>query len=237
LRLRDETFTDAGRKAQMAGRKATSNLKFQLCAALRFRVPCIKNLFASRWCVACAVASLILTTACAQQMSQEPKFKPLEPSSFFKNNSSARAVVEGTVARDYRKEEAAQNVVTSGDAYTNSFPFPVTREILERGRERYNINCAVCHGYTGYGDGMIVRRGFSPPPSFHTDIVRRQPIGFYFDVITNGYGAMGRYGYQVGARDRWAIIAYIRALQLSQNATFDDVPPEERAKLQAKGGG
>ncbi len=173
--------------------------------------------------------------ACAQQMSREPKFKPLEPTSFFKNNASARPVVPGTVARDYRKEDASLSVVKSGDAYTNDFPFPVTRELIERGRERYNINCAVCHSYTGDGDGMIVRRGFSPPPSFHADIVRRQPVGFYFDVITNGYGAMGRYGYQVTARDRWAIIAYIRALQLSRNATLDDVPPKERGRLTSEG--
>ncbi|MGI8654912.1 MAG: c-type cytochrome [Pyrinomonadaceae bacterium] len=173
---------------------------------------------------------LMLATACAQQMSRQPKYKPLEPSAFFENNTSARPVVPGTVARNVDKENAP-TIVKNGDAYTNAFPFPLTRELLERGRERYEINCAVCHGLVGAGDGMIVQRGFSPPPSFHRDDVRAQPVGFYFDVITNGYGAMGRYGYQITARDRWAIIAYIRALQLSQHATLDDAPPEQRLKL------
>jgi hypothetical protein len=118
----------------------------------------------------------------------------------------------------------------------DTFPYPITREILERGQERYNIFCAPCHALTGNGDGMIVARGFSPPPSFHTDRLRDAPVGHFYDVITNGYGRMYSYAARVYPTDRWAIVAYIRALQLSQNATIEDVPPEERQGLEGAGG-
>lgn len=181
-----------------------------------------------------ALVSLILSAGCRQQMGQQPKYKPLEGSDFFSDGRSARKPVGGTVARTLHGGEAQPAAFKSGAAYTNDFPYPVTPELLARGRARYEINCAVCHGLAGYGDGMIVRRGFGAPPSYHRDDVRAQPVGFYFDVVTNGYGAMASYKAQVSERDRWAIIAYIRALQLSQRATVDDVPPEERSRF---GGG
>ncbi|MDW8167442.1 MAG: cytochrome c [Acidobacteriota bacterium] len=112
-----------------------------------------------------------------------------------------------------------------------TFPFPITRSILERGRERYDIFCAPCHGRDGYGEGMIVQRGFRQPSSFHTDRLRQAPVGYFFDVITNGFGTMYSYASRIPPEDRWAIVAYIRALQLSQNARLQDVPPAERRRL------
>jgi hypothetical protein len=112
-----------------------------------------------------------------------------------------------------------------------TFPFPITRQVLERGRDRYNIYCTPCHDYTGSGRGMIVQRGFPPPPSYPIERLRQAPVGHFFDVITNGYGAMYSYKARIPPADRWAIVAYIRALQMSQHATLEDVPPEERAKL------
>ncbi len=117
------------------------------------------------------------------------------------------------------------------DKNTNELPFPLTAEVLERGQQRFEINCAVCHGKTGGGGGMVVKRGFSPPPPYHSERLRNLPLGHFYDVITNGYGGMGSYAAQVEPRDRWAIAAYIRALQLSQNANISDVPPEKRGEL------
>ena len=122
-----------------------------------------------------------------------------------------------------------------GGTPVDTFPYPVTRDILDRGQVRYNTFCAPCHAITGYGDGMIVQRGFSAPPSFHTERLREAPVGYYFDVITNGFGRMYAYGSRITPADRWAIIAYIRALQLSQNATIEDVPADERQQLQGAG--
>jgi mono/diheme cytochrome c family protein len=116
----------------------------------------------------------------------------------------------------------------------DTFPFPVTKEVIVRGQERFNIYCTPCHDHTGYGNGMIVRRGYRHPPSYHTDKIRQLANGFIFDVITNGFGAMPDLAAQIPARDRWAIVAYVRALQLSQNASVSDVPPEARKQL---GGG
>ena len=119
----------------------------------------------------------------------------------------------------------------TGQGFSNTFPFPITAEVIDRGEERYNIFCSMCHDRTGSGLGMVVRRGYRRPPSFHEDRLRQAPAGYFFDVITNGFGAMPDYSAQITPRDRWAIVAYIRALQLSQRATIDDVPPEERGKL------
>ncbi|HJQ67896.1 MAG TPA: cytochrome c [Blastocatellia bacterium] len=125
--------------------------------------------------------------------------------------------------------QAAQG--QTGQGFSNTFPFPVTAEVMDRGEERYNIFCSMCHDRTGGGFGMVVRRGYRRPPSFHEDRLRQAPAGYFFDVITNGFGAMPDYSAQITPRDRWAIAAYIRALQLSQRATVEDVPPEERGKL------
>jgi mono/diheme cytochrome c family protein len=131
----------------------------------------------------------------------------------------------------------AANVLprTPGQADIDYFPVVVTAEMLGRGRERFNIFCAPCHSLLGDGQGMIVKRGFRAPPSFHIDRLRTAPVGHFFDVMTNGFGAMPDYAQQVSARDRWAIIAYIRALQLSQNATVADVPPDKQAELETGG--
>lgn len=165
-------------------------------------------------------------------MQDQPKYIPLRDSGFFGDNRSARPVVEGTVARGHLREDDLLYRGKVDGAPAAAFPFPVTAEILERGRERYDIYCSPCHGGAGYGDGMIVRRGFRKPTSFHIDRLREAPPGHFFDVITNGFGAMYSYASRVKPRDRWAIAAYIRALQLSQNARIDDVPASERGQLQ-----
>ena len=140
-------------------------------------------------------------------------------------------MVAGTVARGQLKEDALFYTGKSGETFADTFPFPVTEATLARGQERYNIYCSPCHDRVGTGDGMIVRRGYRRPSSFHIDRLRAAPPGYYFDVMTNGFGAMPDYAAQIKPPDRWAIIAYIRALQLSQHATLAEVPPEERGKL------
>lgn len=172
---------------------------------------------------------------CAQQMGSQPRYRPLEQSTFFRDGQSARPVVPGTVPSGYARGNQRLEAATVIDVNAEGLPFPLTREVLERGRERYGIYCAECHGATGYGDGMIVRRGFSRPPSYHEERLRQAPAGHFFDVMTNGYGAMASYVAQVSERDRWGIAAYIRALQLSQHATVEDVPVEKRSPLESGG--
>lgn len=179
--------------------------------------------------------ALSLLTGCRLDMHVQPKYKPLEPSSFFDDGRSARPVVPGTVARGHLRTDELLYTGKVNGAPADAFPFPITRRDLERGRERYNIYCTPCHGYTGSGRGMIVERGFPPPPSYHTDRLRQAPAGHFFDVMTNGYGTMYSYADRVSPEDRWRIAAYVRALQLSERATVADVPPEERAQLLGKG--
>jgi len=169
--------------------------------------------------------------ACRQDMHNQPRYKPLGGSAFFEDGRASRPLVEGTVPRGYaRTDEHLYRGKVNG-RLVETFPFPITRQVLERGRERYDIFCAPCHGRDGYGEGMIVQRGFRQPPSFHTERLRRAPVGHFFDVITNGFGTMYSYASRIPPEDRWAIVAYIRALQLSQNATLQDVPPAERRRL------
>lgn len=179
-------------------------------------------------CLACA-------PACVQQMASQPHERPLQASAVFPDGQSARPKVFGTVPSGYTRNNMRVAPTQSYDPNAQELPFPLTREVLERGQERFNIYCAVCHARTGEGDGPVVRRGFSRPPSYHIDRLRQAPLGHFFDVETNGYGAMPRYDAQVSASDRWAIAAYIRALQLSRNATIEDVPADKRAQLE-KGG-
>jgi mono/diheme cytochrome c family protein len=148
------------------------------------------------------------------------------------------ASVEAPGSSAAQAANLAANVLpkTSGQSDIDYFPLPVTAEVLDRGQQRFNVFCAPCHSRLGDGQGMIVKRGFRAPPSFHIDRLRTAPVGHFFDVITNGFGAMPDYAQQVSPRDRWAIIAYIRALQLSQNATVADVPPHKRAELDTGGG-
>lgn len=180
--------------------------------------------------IAClAVGTLI--SGCRLDMHIQPKYLPYEPTAFFNDGRSERQPVPGTVARGQLRLDELLYTGKENGAISNRFPFPMTREDLERGQQRYNIYCTPCHDYTGGGDGIVVQRGFSPPPSFHSDRLRDAPAGHFFDVITNGYGSMYSYASRVEPEDRWRIAAYIRALQLSQHASVQDVPAAEREKL------
>jgi mono/diheme cytochrome c family protein len=165
-------------------------------------------------------------------MYDQPHKEPLEASQFFANGMSARPLVPGTVARGQLREDDAFYIGSVDGKYVEELPIPLTPELLARGRERFDIYCSMCHGLTGRGDGMIVQRGFEKPPSYHTDHLRNAPVGHFYDVITNGYRTMMPYNIQVEPRDRWAIVAYIRVLQASQNGTLDDVPQAERGQLE-----
>lgn len=173
-------------------------------------------------------------------MQDQPRYEAYSKSEFFKDGRASRHLPEGTVARGLLKDNKAfytgkvdnpnlnvqvdtttnaqgNTIVTSFPNSIDEFPIPVTKELVDRGQERYNIYCIVCHGPVGAGDGMIVRRGFSPPPTYHDDRLRNAPVGHFFDVISNGWGKMNGYAAQIPAADRWAIVAYIRALQVSQD--------------------
>jgi mono/diheme cytochrome c family protein len=164
-------------------------------------------------------------------MHDQPKYIPLRQSAFFADERSARPLVTGTVARGQLREDTLLYTGKVDGADATMFPFPVDERTLRRGQERYDIFCAPCHARTGEGDGMIVRRGYRRPPSYHDDRLRSAAVGHFFDVITNGFGAMPDYAAQITAEDRWAIAAYIRVLQLSAHATLNDVPPDEQGKL------
>jgi mono/diheme cytochrome c family protein len=178
------------------------------------------------------VLALLGLTACRQDMHDQPKYIPLRESTFFADGRSARAPVAGTVAREQLREDSLLYTGKIDGADATLFPFAVDEKVMARGRERYDIYCSPCHGRTGIGDGMVVRRGYRAPPSLHGDRLRLVPAGHFFDVITNGFGAMPDYAAQITAEDRWAIVAYIRALQLSERATVADVPADKRGALQ-----
>ncbi len=178
-----------------------------------------------------AVSLAALFSGCRRDMHVQPRYNPYDPSSFFADGRSARQPVPGTIPRGAVLADDAGPDRESVTTRSDTFPFPVTRAVLDRGRERYNIFCAPCHGLAGDGDGMIVHRGFQAPPSYHIDSLRRAPASHFFEVITDGFGAMYPYGYRVPPRDRWAIVAYIRALQLSRQANIAAVPEAERQKL------
>jgi mono/diheme cytochrome c family protein len=201
---------------------------------------------------------LFLTAGCQQEMARQPKYKPLQESDFFSDHRSARPLESGTVARGYLRGDAllysgteatdvnpawvcaligSPNILNAvalaapNPQAVDEFPFPITEEVMDRGRERYNIYCAVCHDRVGTGNGRIVQRGYLKPASYHTERLLKMPVGHYFEVITRGNGAMPDYASQIPPRDRWAIIAYVRALQESQNTSIDDVPADVRSKL------
>lgn len=220
--------------------------------------------------------SLFTGSGCQQKMAEQPSYRPLEPSTFFPNGMSARPLPDGVVARewpqsddsimsglkpDFRKspptpagEKSASAAPPPGAPsdparFVNDFPFPLTRDDLVRGQERYTIYCAVCHDPVGDGNGKVVERGYVKPPSYHTDNsrgfarygksvpLREVPAGYVFEVIGRGYGAMPRYGLQIPPVDRWRIVAYVRALQLSQHAAVADLPPAARDAALSKLGG
>ena len=171
-------------------------------------------------------------TACRQDMFNQPRSKSLGPSLFFQDGAASQPLPPHTVARGHLDENRVFFTGMVGTNLVDTLPMPVTRAMLERGQARFDIYCAVCHGRTGLGDGIVVQRGFPVPPSYHIDRLRDAPVGHFFDVITRGYGAMFSYAARVEPADRWAIAAYLRALQLSRHATLDDVPPEQRDTLE-----
>lgn len=181
--------------------------------------------------VAAVLVAGIVSTACRQDMHDAPRYEPLEASTFFANGGASRMPVANTVARGYLREDELLHTGKVGGQLADLFPMPVTGAVMARGRERFNVFCAPCHGRTGEGNGMIVQRGFRQPPSYHEPRLREVPAGYFFDVMTNGFGAMQDYASQVPVADRWAIAAYIRALQMSRTAAVTDVPADRRSDL------
>jgi mono/diheme cytochrome c family protein len=216
--------------------------------------------------IAVILAMVFIGAACRQDMHDQPKYKPLRPADTVgsvSDGTSARPMVEGTVARGMLREDAefytgklagggpaagatagAAPAAASGQqppaqgsqqvsyqGYVSEFPMEINQQALDRGQERYNIYCSVCHGATGAGDGMIVRRGFRKPPTLHEARLQQAPVGYFFDVVTNGFGAMPDYAASITPEDRWKIAAYIRALQLSQGTPVAGLPPALQQKV------
>jgi mono/diheme cytochrome c family protein len=177
------------------------------------------------------VLACLVLAGCRQDMHDAPRYEPLEATAFFPNGQASRVPVANTVARGQLREDEHLSTGKVGGQLAADFPMPVTAEMMARGRERFTVFCTPCHGATGEGNGMIVQRGFRQPPSYHEERLRTVPVGYFFDVMTNGFGAMQDYASQVPVADRWAIAAYIRALQLSQRATLADVPADRRGDL------
>ena len=219
----------------------------------------LSSILYPRSSIAVLLLALTLTLGCRQDMHDQPKYTPLRPIDSLgsiKDGRSARPLVEGTVARDQLRDDvefytgkvAGANSTsvpqpqTSGPAssqgtpqtyqgFVTEFPIAISAADLDRGQQRFNIYCSVCHGLTGAGDGMIVRRGFRRPPSYDEERLRQAPPGYFFDVITNGFGTMPEYASEISPEDRWKIVAYVRALQLSAHAAVSDVPADQRGKL------
>jgi hypothetical protein len=179
-------------------------------------------------------ATLIALTGCRQDMHNQPRFKPLAGTGFFGDGRSARPTVEDTVARGQLRLDPVRYTGKVGDDAVDEFPFPIRKEDILRGRERFNIFCSPCHSRLGDGQGMVVRRGFKQAANYHTKELREAPVGHFFDVITNGFKQMPSYASRVEPDDRWRIAAYIRVLQLSRNARLTDVPEDMRSKLEAQ---
>jgi mono/diheme cytochrome c family protein len=184
-------------------------------------------------CVACMTAVLAITgIGCRRDMQDQPRYEPFGRSSFFADHRQARPLPEGTVARGHLNADTYFHLGKTEDGkMVPAFPATVTIDVLRRGRQRYGIYCTPCHGETGTGNGMIVQRGFPKPTSFHDQRLLDADPGYFFNAITNGFGVMPSYAVQVPVEDRWAIVAYIDALQLSRNASIKDVPAERRAEL------
>ena len=182
--------------------------------------------------IALAALAVLLFAGCRQQMAETGRIKPLEPSPAFEDQRSARPLVEGTVAREQLRADQAFYTGKVGNQEVSVFPLSLSLALVKQGREGFDIFCAPCHGRAGYGDGMVVRRGFPPPPSYHTDRLREAPVGHFFDVMTHGFGSMPDYVAQVTPEERWAIAAYIRALQLSQGAKVADLPAADRQRIE-----
>jgi len=183
--------------------------------------------------IAFGFALVFGTSGCElrKKMYDQPRYKTYAESDFFADGASARPIVPGTVPRGFLREDDHFYRGTLNGQWVTDLPMDVTFELVERGQQRYDIFCSVCHDPTGYGNGMVVSRGFKQPESFHSDRLRAAAEGYYYQVITDGFGMMPSYAYQIKPEDRWAIIAYIRALQLSQYTPLADVPEDLRAQL------
>ena len=174
----------------------------------------------------------LLCSGCRQDMFEQPKYRPLDRSQFFVDGRSARPVPANTYEYTAVDQVEAIERGTTNGSFIATIPVPVNEPLLKRGQQRFNIYCSPCHSRIGDGRGMIAKRGFIQPADLHSDRVRHAPPGYIFAVITNGFGAMPEYSTQIGVHDRWAIVAYIRALQLSRHASAADVPPDQRAALE-----
>lgn len=170
-------------------------------------------------------------TACRRDMQDQPKYKPLQVSAFFADGRSARPTPAGTIARDELDNNDLFHTGLTNGTWTDTIPARIDISFLHRGQERFNIFCSPCHGRIGDGNGMVARRSFWRPADLITNRVRQEPPGYIFDVVSNGFGAMPDYSDQIPPRDRWAIVAYLRALQLSRGASLADVPPEAQSRI------
>ena len=165
-------------------------------------------------------------------MQEQPKFLPDQQNHDFPNEQVDRKPVEHTVPRGPIDDGSVFYTGQTGNVLATTFPLPVTLDLVKQGQEAFNINCSVCHGRDGYGEGIVVQRGFPRPPSFHSERLRNAPVGHFFQVITHGYGVMYPFGSRITPQDRWAIISYIRALQLSQNANTEQMEPSDKTQLE-----
>jgi mono/diheme cytochrome c family protein len=181
---------------------------------------------------AVAFVALAGSAACRQDMHDAPRYKPLQQSDIYPDKRSARPIIEGTVARGFLKADDVFYTGMQGGVPVEKIPMPLTAAVVARGRERFDIYCSPCHGVAGDGEGMIVQRGYKKPTSYHDPRLRNEKAGYFFDVMTRGFGQMPDYAAQVSPKDRWAIVAYIRALQLSQHGAVGDLSPEARGRLE-----
>lgn len=179
-----------------------------------------------------AVSSLVGLVGCRTEMYDQPRYDTYEPSSFFEDGLSARPLVQGVVPRGWARTDEHLYFGRVGSELASSFPFAIDEDVLDRGRTQFNVFCSPCHGGTGDGQGMIVQRGMPKPPSLHEPRLREVPVGHIFDVISRGYGAMYGYAQRIKPRDRWAVVAYIKALQLSQNAPIDILDETDRQRVE-----
>lgn len=187
----------------------------------------------ARFAFLLAPLATALLTACHRDMYEQPKLLPEQQNHYFPDEIVDRSPVAHTVPRGPVPDDSPFYTGRNGNALTDTFPLPVTPQLVARGRELFDINCSACHGRDGYGQGMVVQRGFPAPPSYHIERLRNAPVGHFFAVITDGYGVMYPFGSRISPADRWAIISYIRALQFSQDAPVTELNPEERNKVEA----
>lgn len=187
----------------------------------------------NRFTFALLAAATLLAAGCRQDMHDAPRYEAYEASTTFADGRASRTAPAGTVARGWLRDDEALYTGKLAGQNVDQFPFAIAHADLERGQQRFNIYCTPCHGKLGDGRGMVVQRGLRQAASYHQERLRQEKAGYFFDVITNGFGAMQGYAEQIPVRDRWLIVAYVRALQLSQHASVDDVPAAERAALDA----